>query len=137
MSGKVNIKVNGEWVALPVLTGPTGGIGPTGPTGRQGAQGNVGPTGSRGDIGPTGPMGPVGETGPTGPTGDPAYYVDDGGQPASITGEVDATPTSGHGTSFVTSDGVASTAIQLIDLLDSALGFGPTGVAEMKAIFGG
>ena len=137
MSGRLNIKVGDEWVSVPIVYGPTGERGPTGPRGATGPQGAIGPTGLQGDIGPIGPTGPVGPTGPTGPTGDPAYYVDDGGQPVSVTGVVDDTPTAGHDTSFVTSGGVASTAIQLIDLLDTALSIGPTGVAEMKAIFGG
>jgi hypothetical protein len=137
MSGKMNIKVNGEWVALPVVQGPTGEIGATGPKGATGPQGAMGPTGQQGEIGPQGPTGPQGNLGPTGPTGDPAYYVDDGGQPVSVTGVVDDTPIAGHDTSLVTSDGVASTAIQLIDLLDSVLSIGPTGVADMKEIFGG
>ena len=134
MSGKINIKVNGEWVSLPVITGsmgPTGPIGPTGPTGPWGA----GPTGPTGDTGPTGPTGPIGEQGPTGPTGPSAYYNLQGNK--AMQDIVDTSPAIGHDSNLVSSDGIASTAIQLIDLLDSALNIGATGVAEMKAIFGG
>ena len=137
MSGRLNVKVNGAWVTVPVVYGSTGETGPTGPTGPTGRQGPIGPTGLQGDIGPTGPQGIQGPTGPTGPTGDTAYYVNNGGQAVEVSQEVDADPEYGNGTKLVTSDGVASTAISLIDLLDSALGIGPTGVAEMKAIFGG
>jgi hypothetical protein len=137
MSGRINIKVGDEWVALPAVFGPTGERGFAGPTGPQGAAGARGPTGEQGSIGPTGPQGVQGPTGPVGPTGDPAYYVNEGGQGVDLEHVVDSVPVSGHSTKLVTSDGVATTAISLIDLLDSALGIGPTGVADMKEIFGG
>ena len=137
MSGKINIKVGEEWVALPVVMGPTGIEGPIGPTGPVGPTGKTGATGPRGDIGPKGPQGDVGPTGPTGPTGDPAYYTNEGGQAVNMLHVVDTAPVSGHATNLVTSDGVASTAIQLIDLLASVLSIGVDDVAQMKFIFGG
>ena len=137
MSGRLNVKANGEWVQIPAILGPTGQVGPTGPTGERGPVGPIGATGEVGGIGPTGPQGNQGVPGATGPTGNSAYYSVTGGQPEYMDQVVDATPTSGHYGKLVTSGGVADTAISLIDLLDGALGIGPTGVAEMKAIFGG
>lgn len=137
MAGRLNVRgPSGAWVDIPVVLGPTGERGATGPTGPQGRQGPIGPTGQQGDIGPTGPQGIVGPTGPTGPTGDDAYYVDNAGQPVFLSHEVDANPTYGHDLKLTTSDGVASTAIQMIDILGGALSL-PTGTVEnMKAIFG-
>ena len=139
MSSRQNVRgQNGEWVGIPVVFGPKGDIGPTGPVGLQGRAGVQGPTGPRGYIGPTGAQGEPGPIGPTGPTGDGAYYVDDNGQPVQISHEADESPTYGNNLKLTTSGGVAATAIQLIDALDTALSgaLGPTGVAEMKAIFG-
>lgn len=135
MSARLNVRLNGEWVEIPAIYGPTGPTGEIGPTGPQGINGPTGPTGAT-TIGPTGAVGPTGPTGATGPTGDPLYYVNNGGVQEFVTGTVDATPISGHNTALTTSGGVASTACDLIDLLDNALGIGSTGVAEMKAIFG-
>lgn len=137
MAGRLNVRgPSGTWVEIPVVLGPTGERGATGPTGPQGRQGIIGPTGLQGDIGPTGPQGIQGPTGPTGPTGDPAYYIDNAGQPLFVTGVVDEAPVYSHETSLVTSDGVASTAIQMIDILGTALSL-PTGTVEsMKQIFG-
>ena len=136
MSGRLYVRSGDSWVEIPAIVGPTGSPGETGPTGEQGPQGPTGPTGQRGAIGPTGPQGAQGPVGPTGPTGARAYYVSISGEPQEVTGVVDAAPVVGHDTSLVTSGGVASTAVALIDLLDGALSIGPTGVAEMKAIFG-
>ena len=56
-TGVIKVKVNGEWLSIRTVAGPTGERGPTGPGG--GEQGATGPTGSEGptgEIGPTGPM---------------------------------------------------------------------------------
>ena len=57
ITGVVKVKVNGVWLPIRTVVGPTGERGPTGPGG--GEQGATGPTGSEGptgEIGPTGPM---------------------------------------------------------------------------------
>jgi hypothetical protein len=61
-SGVIKVKVNGEWMPIRTVMGPTGERGPTGPGG--------------GDPGATGPTGPAGSEGPTGPTGAPLTYED-------------------------------------------------------------
>ena len=56
-SGVIKVKVEGQWLPIRTVAGPTGERGPTGPGG--GEQGATGPTGSEGptgEIGPTGPM---------------------------------------------------------------------------------
>jgi len=47
----LKVKVNGEWVGIPAITGETG------PQGAQGIQGERGPKGDTGAVGPTGPQG--------------------------------------------------------------------------------
>ena len=57
ITGIMKVKVNGKWLPIRTVAGPTGERGPTGPGG--GEQGATGPTGSEGptgEIGPTGPM---------------------------------------------------------------------------------
>ena len=57
----MKVKINGEWVDIPVIQGPQGETGPEGDKG------------DKGDPGETGPKGDPGETGPKGEKGDPGY----------------------------------------------------------------
>lgn len=57
ITGVIKVKVNGEWLPIRTVMGPTGERGPTGPGG--GDPGATGPTGAEGATGPTGATGPM------------------------------------------------------------------------------
>ena len=78
-------RVNPDFKATQVLSGPVGATGATGPVGATGATGPAGPAGA---IGPTGAAGPAGPTGATGATG-PAGTVAPAAAVADATGQTD------------------------------------------------
>ena len=74
----IKIKVNGQWVAVPVMAGPKGDTGDTGPQGERGLQGEQGEQGPIGETGPQGLPGEKGETGEQGIQGPPGQNGRDG-----------------------------------------------------------
>ena len=124
------------------VTGSTGVTGVTGSTGATGATGVIGPTGATGATGPAGLNGVNGATGATGAAGAPGGFSGNFTVGATSSSPLGNNATvSGTSTVYWVANGaavtlpVATTAGQVVILLDATTGFSGTGISAKAGAF--